>query len=151
MKVPRKYIPKHLSRKDLVKQKRNISNTRRLYKQKIYRDRPYVKSFRSKKSNHVETAKQMYGVDTIVPSTALAKKTRCTRKALRQITKKGRGAYYSSGSRPNQSAQSWARARLASTLTGGPASVVDAHILEEGCDRTSPALRLMKKTRRRSK
>ena len=151
MKIPRKYIPKYLSQKDLAKQKQNIANTRRLYKRKIYRDRPYVKSFRSKKSNHVETAKRMYGVKSVVPSTALAKKTRCTRKALRQITKKGRGAYYSSGSRPNQTAQSWARARLASALTGGPASLVDAHILEKGCHSTSPALKLMKKTRRRSK
>ena len=49
-------------------------------------------------------------------------------KALKHITKKGRGAYYSSGSRPNQTAQSWARARLASALTGGNASAVDYYI-----------------------
>ena len=125
MKIPRKYIPKHLSQKDLAKQKQNIANTRRLYKRKIYRGRPYVKSFRSKKSNHVETAKRMYGVKSVVPSTALAKKTRCTRKALRQITKKGRGAYYSSGSRPNVSARQWAMARLASVIMNGGARRVD--------------------------
>ena len=48
------------------------------------------------------------------------------------------GAYHSSGSRPNQSKESWGYARLASAITGGPASKVDArslaHLLEEGCD-----------------
>jgi hypothetical protein len=145
MKIPQKYIPKHLSKTDLRKQKRNIINTRKLYRKKIYRDRPRVNTFKSKKSNHVETAKKMYGVSSIVPSKTLAKKTKCSRKGLRQITKKGRGAYYSSGSRPNQTAQSWARARLASTITGGPASKVDMAILQKECHPTSKALKLAKK------
>ena len=39
--------------------------------------------------------------------------------------KKGQGAYYSSGSRPNQSAHSWGYARLASAITGGKSAAVD--------------------------
>jgi len=54
------------------------------------------------------------------------------------------GAYYSSGSRPNQTAQSWGKARLYSAISGGPASKSDGHILREGCDKTSKALKLSK-------
>ena len=39
------------------------------------------------------------------------------------------GAYVSSGSRPNQTASSWAFARLASVLLFGPAARIDANIL----------------------
>ena len=142
MNIPQKYIPRHLTRKDYIKQKRNITNTRKLYKKKIYKNRPRVQSFKSKKSPHVENAKKMYKVKNIVPSNALAKASKCSIRGLRRITKKGRGAYYSSGSRPNQTAQSWARARLASALTGGPASKYDYHILKEECKPSSKALQL---------
>ena len=142
MNIPQKYIPRHLTRKDYIKQKRNITNTRKLYKKKIYKNRPRVQSFKSKKSPHVEKAKKMYKVNNIVPSKALAKASKCSIRGLRRITKKGRGAYYSSGSRPNQTAQSWARARLASALTGGPASKYDHHILKEECKPSSKALKL---------
>ena len=142
MNIPRKYVPRHLTRKDYIKQKRNITNTRKLYKKKIYKNRPRVQSFKSKKSPHVENAKKMYKVKNIVPSKALAKASKCSIRGLRRITKKGRGAYYSSGSRPNQTAQSWARARLASALTGGPASKYDYHILKEECKPSSKALKM---------
>ena len=65
---------------------------------------------------------------------------------LEQIVNKGRGAYYSSGSRPNQTAESWGLARLASAVTGGNASIVDYHILKSGCKKTSKALKLANKT-----
>lgn len=133
MKIPTKYIPKHLSRKDAKKQKQNINHTRKLYKKGVYRNRPKLSSFRSKPSNHVTRAKKQYGISKIIPSKELAKATGCSIKGLRQITKKGRGAYYSSGSRPNQTAQSWARARLASAITGGPAAKVDQAILKRYC------------------
>ena len=55
----------------------------------------------------------------------LVNKTKCTKKALNKIIKKGMGAYYSSGSRPNQTAQSWGKARLYSAISGGPASKSD--------------------------
>ena len=51
-----------------------------------------------------------------------------SKKGQNQILKKGRGAYYSSGSRPNQSSSSWAYARLASVITGGKARKVDNKI-----------------------
>ena len=149
MKIPTKYIPKHLSKKDREKQRKNIINTRRLYSKQKYIQRPNLKTYKRKKSSHVSNAKELYNVKSIVPSKELSRKTRCTVKALRQIAKKGRGAFYSSGSRPMQTAQSWARARLASSITGGPASTVDYHILEEGCSKQSLALKLAKRTRKK--
>lgn len=145
MKIPRKYIPKSLSKKDFAKAKRNIQKTRKLYKKGLYIERPKLKSYKKKKSKHVEKAKRMYNVDKVMPTTELSKKSKCSVRSLRAITKKGRGAFYSSGSRPMQTAQSWARARLASALTGGPASKIDYHLLQEGCKKNSPALALAKK------
>jgi len=55
---------------------------------------------------------------------------------------KGEGAYYSSGSRPNQTPQSWGLARLASAITGGNASIVDYGLIKNGCDHTKRAFQL---------
>lgn len=149
MKIPSHYIPKTLRDKDRKKQKQNIRNTQKAYKKGIYINRPKL-HFQTKTSSHILKAKKMYGVDQIVPSRKLARLTKCSSKGLKQITKKGRGAYYSSGSRPNQTAQSWARARLASSITGAKASMVDYHILEKECNSNSPALKLAKKRKNKS-
>lgn len=116
-----------------------------MYRKGKYIPRPILKSFPKKESKHVIKAKKMYNVNRIVPSKELSRKTGCSIKSLKNITRKGRGAYYSSGSRPNQSAQSWARARLGSAITGGNASITDYHILEKGCNSNSKALKLAKK------
>jgi hypothetical protein len=131
--VPKRYIPRSLSKTDTKKQRAYLRKSRRLYKRGIFFARPKVKSFKSKPSGHVERAKRKFGVDKIGATAELAKKSGCTKKALEKILNKGRGAYFSSGSRPNQTAESWAVARLASALTGGPAAKVDHNILEEGC------------------
>jgi hypothetical protein len=75
----------------------------------------------------------------------MAKKTGCTLAALKHIVKKGEGAYYSSGSRPNQTPQSWGLARLASAVTGGNAAIADYAILQQGCDPTKKALKLARR------
>jgi len=141
-----RYIPKSLTKKDLKKQKKNILKSRKLYKKGVYYQRPKVKSFKSKKSKHLENAREIYGVEKIKPSKELARKTQCSQDALEKIVNKGRGAYYSSGSRPNQTAESWGLARLASSITGGNASIIDYAILKEGCKKTSKALKLANKT-----
>jgi hypothetical protein len=79
--------------------------------------------------------KKKFGVDSMVPSAELVKKTGCPLSVLQKIVQKGEGAYYSSGSRPNQTPQSWGLARLASALTNGKAAKVDAHLLQD-CSRT---------------
>ena len=92
----------------------------------------------------------MYGVKNGAPSKHLAQATGCSIAAMKQIVRKGEGAYYSSGSRPNQTAQSWGIARLASSLTGGKAAAVDYRILESGCDPKKRAMRLARQSRKRN-
>lgn len=145
-KYPKRYIPKHLSAKDKSYQLRQLNKSKKLYKKGRYFQRPKVKSFRSKPSRHVENAKELYKIDSVVPSKNLANATKCSMETLEKIANKGRGAYYSSGSRPNQTAESWAIARLASAITGGNSSIVDYHLLQDGCKNNSKALKMAKKT-----
>jgi hypothetical protein len=58
----------------------------------------------------------------------LARKTQCKRSALEKIVNKVRGAYFSSGSRPNQTSSSWDYARLASVIMNGKARKYDKKI-----------------------
>lgn len=146
VKVPLRYLPKSLSNKDKNIQSQNLKKTRKMYKQNKYINRPMLKSFHSRKSSHLQHAYDLYNVDSMSVNNGLAKKTGCTTDALNKILDKGRGAYYSSGSRPNQTADSWAYARLASSLTGGPSSAIDYHILESGCKRNSKPYKLARKT-----
>ena len=148
MKINRKYLPSHLTKKDRKKQFQQLNTSRRLYKKGQYYTRSKIKSFKSRKSSHVQKAKQMYHVNKIGATKQMAAATGCSRTALAKIIRKGEGAYYSSGSRPNQTVQSWGIARLASAVTGGKSSVVDFHILQEGCKANSRALQMAaKKTR----
>ena len=115
--MPDKYVPRSLSPKDRATQRRNILKSRAAYKQGKYLSRPKVKSFKSKPSRHVVKAKKMYGIESMTDLDALHRATGCSRSSMEKILNKGRGAFYSSGSRPNQSAESWALARLASAVT----------------------------------
>lgn len=139
-RIPYRYLPRQLSAKDRDKQRRGIQRSRRLYHQGIYVPRPHV-TFHSIPSKHVVKAKALYGVDHIGPTRALAKASGCPVSVLKDIVRKGEGAYYSGGSRPNQTAQSWAMARLASALTGGKSAKVDFHLLKK-CKHTQKAYRL---------
>lgn len=146
-KVPIRYIPKTLSANDKKKQKEMLKKSRRLYKSKQYYTRKKVASFTSKQSNHVQHAKKIYNVESVVPTRKLATKTGCSLSALQRIVKKGEGAYYSSGSRPNQTAQSWGLARLASSITSGKSAVVDYDIIDKGCDHNKPAFIMANKAK----
>ena len=126
-----------------------LSKSKKLYKKGKYYVRKPVRSFTSKKSSHIVNATKMYRVTKIGATPELAKACGCTKNALAQIIKKGAGAYYSSGSRPNQTPQSWGIARLASSITGGKAAVIDHHILVKGCNKNSKALSLSKKAIRK--
>jgi hypothetical protein len=145
MSIPYRYLPNTLTRRDRSKQKRGLLKSRRLYKKGVYYERPKVQSYKHRRSSHIQRAQQMYHVDKIKPSRELARATGCSQQSLEKIVNKGRGAYYSSGSRPNQTAESWGLARLGSAITGQKAAKVDYHILKEGCRKTSKALRLAKK------
>ena len=135
MKIKKKYY-NHLSQKDKKKQLAMIQKSRRMYKQGKYFTRTKL-DYPVKVSPHIVRAQKLYGTK-IIPSKELSLKTGCSMNALKQIVKKGEGAYYSSGSRPSQTAHSWAYARLASAITGGKASKVDFHILKT-CNKTKKA------------
>lgn len=146
--VPVRYVPSTLSSEDKIKQAKYLKTSRKAYRKGKCETRKKLDSFRSKESPHITKARKMYNVSKIKPSRQLAKATKCSLKGLKRMVSKGKGAYYSSGSRPNQTAHSWGYARMASAITGGKASAVDFHIIQEECSKNSKALRLARKARK---
>ena len=148
-KVPQRYIPKSLPKKSRKKQIKELKRSRKSYKKGKYYTRKKVKGFKSKRTGWAKKVEDIYGLpkNKAISVAAIQRKTRCKRSALNKIIKKGMGAYYSSGSRPNQTAHSWGKARLYSAVSGGPASRVDMKILEEGCPKNSKTLKLARKAK----
>jgi hypothetical protein len=149
MKIPIRYLPKNLSKKDKKKQVSMLLKSRKLYKKRNYYTRKQLPSYKSKTSKHILNARKIYGIQNIKPSKELAAKTGCSVAALKKIVNKGAGAYFSSGSRPNQTAQSWGLARLASSITAGKSAAVDYNILDEGCQHNKKAFKLAQKAKRK--
>ena len=89
------------------------------------KDRPKT-SYRQRRSSWVVKFKNKYGVP--ITNKTFINKNIITRAGIEKILHKGRGAYYSSGSRPNQTADSWAYARLASVILNGPSRKIDQKI-----------------------
>lgn len=145
-----KYVPRSLSRKDKQLVVRMLRQSQTKYPQHAYQTRKKVASFKSRPSKHVAHAMKLYGVP-IFPNKRLASKTGCSVNALQQIVKKGQGAYYSSGSRPNQTAHSWGLARLASAVSGGKSAAVDFNILQSGCNHNKRAYKLALQSRKKHK
>ena len=148
MNVPIKYLPKKLTKQDRKALKKELKKSRKGYKKGKYIIRKKVKSFKSKKSQHILNAERIYKIKNLAVNKELVKKTGCSSKSLNAIIKKGQGAYYSSGSRPNQTPHSWGYARLGSAISGGKAAAVDFNILNDGCTKNSKALRLAKNARK---
>ena len=122
-KIPKHYLPKGLSKKDKQKQLNSIT--------KGY-NRPYLSSApKMKKSRFVVIFENKY--DTKITDDVFISKRIITKKGIDAILHKGRGAYYSSGSRPNVTAEQWARARLASVIVApkGGARRVDKAIWDK--------------------
>jgi hypothetical protein len=151
LKLPTKYLPSLKDIKDSAKQVKMLLKSRKQYKKGKFFTRKKIKSYKSKTSNHITDARKIYGIENVAPNKELAKKTGCSLSALKQIVRKGQGAYFSSGSRPNQTSQSWGLARLASSITAGKSAAVDYDILEKGCDHKKKAFLLAKKSRRKYK
>jgi hypothetical protein len=145
MNVPIKYLPKHINKKDKKMLSSELKKSRKAYKKHSYITRKHIASYRSKPSKHLYNVKKLYNINKLVLNANLSKKTGCSINSLRKIVNKGQGAYYSSGSRPNQNSHSWGLARLASSISGGKASAIDYKILENGCGKSSKALKLAKK------
>ena len=147
IKFPMRYLPKSLSKKDKKTQIKMLMKSKQLYKKNKYYTRKKVSSFKNKKSNHILNARKIYNIQNITPNKELSIKTGCSLSAMNQIVKKGEGAYYSSGSRPNQTDKSWGLARLASALTSGKAAAIDYDIINKGCNHNKTAFILANKSR----
>jgi hypothetical protein len=146
---PVRYLPKNLTNKDKKLQINMLMKSRKMYKRDKYYTRKRLSSYRNKKSAHVLNAIKIYKVNNVTPTKQLSNATGCSIDALKKIVRKGEGAYFSSGSRPNQTAQSWGLARLASSITSGKSAAVDYDILEKGCDHKKKAFVLAKKSVRK--
>jgi len=147
-KIPIRYLPPSLSRSDKQKQLKMLNTSKKLYKQGKYYTRKQDISYKNKPSKHILHARKIYKINNITPNHQLARATGCSLAALKQIVRKGEGAYYSSGSRPNQTPQSWGLARLASAITSGKAAAVDFHILNE-CNHKKKAYLLAKSAKKK--
>jgi hypothetical protein len=150
VKIPIRYIPFSLKNKDKKKQLKMLMRSRKDYKKQKYSTRKQLPSFQSKVSPHILKARSIYKTTKILPNAELSKATGCSIDGLKQIVKKGEGAYFSSGSRPNQTAQSWGLARLASSITGGKAAAVDFSIIEKTCNHKKKAYKLAVQSRKKN-
>tara|TARA_B110001469_G_C9582665_1_gene289005 strand:- start:412 stop:846 length:435 start_codon:yes stop_codon:yes gene_type:complete len=127
-----------LNKKDINKHKKNILTRRKKYKKyksenKTKKDKykkNTLESYKNKKSKHVINFEKKYKIK-ITNSKKIEKQLGISEKAQFEIIKKGKGAFFSSGSRPNQTPHSWAYGRLASVILKKGAYKYDKHILEK--------------------
>lgn len=125
-KYSNKYLPKTLSKKDQKKQKKSLNKSRKDYLSKKYYTRPKVKSYKSRPSNWTQKFHKLY--PNVKSYNEISKATGIPVQALKAVVRKGKGAYYSSGSRPNQTAESWGKARMYSYILGGKTRKIDNEI-----------------------
>ena len=125
---PKKYTAK-LSRKDKKKQLSQLKSLKKAYSQGKYLDRPKLKSYKNKESGWTAKFHKLYPEAKSIKQ--ISKAVKIPEKALKEVIKKGKGAYYSSGSRPNQTASSWGKARMYAYILGSPTRKVDHHITEK--------------------
>ena len=83
--------------------------------------------FKSKRSGWVSKFEKKYGVK--INDKEFIHKNIITRTGQKKIIDKGMGAFYSSGSKPNQTPTSWGLARLASV--NGPSRRIDKKIWDK--------------------
>ena len=133
MSIPKHYVS-GLSPKDKKKQIRSLRKSRKKYRSKTrskkkYYTRPKLKSFKNKKSRWTLKFQKLHPDAKTMKQ--ISKVTGIDIRALREVKKKGMGAYYSSGSRPNQTSESWGVARMYAYIMGSPTRKVDFHITEK--------------------
>jgi len=112
--IPKRYLP------DSLKGKERQAQIKSIFEKK---DRPKVKT-KERKSSYTIKFDKKYGddIDKLKGGKTkknIAKVSGIPYKALDEVFKKGEGAYYSSGSRPNQTASSWAYGRMYAFIMGG--------------------------------
>jgi hypothetical protein len=111
------YIPSTLTKKDRKKQINSI---------KKRTNRPKLNSYISKRSKFAKLYEKKYNQK--ITNKNYITKNFLSKKGIELILNKGKAAYYTSGSRPNQTKESWAYGRLASVILFGPAFYIDQNI-----------------------
>ena len=122
MPLPPQYVG-GLAQAEARKQVELIRKSQREYERtgKV-ETRPRVSAAPTPRSKHASAFEDAYGYKI---SNLRKVKRDFPDTDVETILSKGRAAYASSGSRPNVSPEQWARARLASVLTGGKALQID--------------------------
>ena len=92
------------------------------------KDRPKT-SAKSKRSGWAKKFEDKYGVK--INDKAFINKNILKNKGQELVIAKGMGAYFSSGSRPNQTPTSWGLGRLASVILNGPSRRIDKKIWDK--------------------
>lgn len=135
MNYPKKYTA-GLNKKDKEKQKKQLDKSKSDYKKGKFTGRKKLSSFKPKPSSFVEQVKKKTGIgmnfDKLADKlTRTDKRKKELKTAFGEIASKAKGAYFSSGSRPNQTPSSWSKARVASVLVGGKSRNIDKKIVEK--------------------
>ena len=79
MNVPLKYLPKRLTKRDKATST-TAKKSRAAYKKGKYQHRKPVKSFTSKRSQHIINAERIYKIKTLAVNDELSKKTDVAKK-----------------------------------------------------------------------
>jgi hypothetical protein len=125
MSIPFQYL-QGLLPSEAFRQKKLIKETQEEYKETgLVKERPKVSDTPTKRSSHVIKFEKKYGYG-LGDISRIKKDFPDT--DVETILSKGRAAY-ASGSRPNTGIEQWAKARLASVLTGGPALKIDKDLV----------------------
>ena len=105
--IPKRYLPDTLKGKDRQAQIKSIFEKKERPKTKVKeRKSSWTIKFDKKYGDELDKMKGKRSKKNI------AKITGIPFKAIDEVYKKGEGAFYSSGSRPNQTPSSWARGRI---------------------------------------
>lgn len=132
-RLQRKYAPPSLTPRERRSQIKSILQSKK---------RPALPKGKTRKSKWTIMATEYFGDSRSKED--ISKKTKIPVKALQEIVERGEGAYYSAGSRPGQTPESWGVARMYAVLFGSPgARKADGDIVKKY---KIPILKVPKKT-----
>ena len=121
-KLPKKYLT-GFNKDDKDKRAKEIKKRSDAAKKGKYieidSDKEARKKNKGKESQYTKSYKKKYGEENSGSIDKISKATGISKSILNQVLKRGKGAFFSSGSRPGQTAHSWGMARVYSFVMGG--------------------------------